>query len=218
MTVHIHALSRRHLVKDWFFISASIRFAGFEFNIHRAEDAVPFELYMTARFLNQNAFEFEISHKLGAIRGRLHCIPFDMKWNRPGESDRDPSLPDGDHLLSGTLRAEAEGILAWLVAGAVAYERDKLLPPPEVVNMTRSYFSEQDGLGSWLSLYEHCDPQNGEPAHTLFDTFSTWCEEEGIGNAYKTKSFAQSLQSRNVANKKTAAGRFYGIRLKGDLC
>jgi putative DNA primase/helicase len=99
--------------------------------------------YMTARFMRENSFRFEITHKLwlmtnhrpaldhldDAMRGRLHLIPFDMRWNRPGHPAPDPALPDGDKGLLATLRAEAPGILAWLVRGAVAYSQRGLEPP-----------------------------------------------------------------------------------------
>lgn len=181
--------------------------------------------YMIARFLNQNAFEFDITHKLwlmtnsvptldhldGAVRGRLHIIPFDMKWNRPGESDRNPALPEGDPALTDTLRSEAEGILAWLVAGAVDYANEGLTPPKQVQNMTRTYLNDQDSLGRWLGQYEKCDPKQGATAKTLFDEFHCWCEEEGNDNSYTQKSFGQAIKLHGIASVKREAGMYYGI-------
>jgi putative DNA primase/helicase len=186
--------------------------------------------YMTARFLNQNAFEFEISHKLwlmtnstpsidhldGAIRGRLHFVPFDRKWNRPGESDRNPTLPDGDPLLTSALRGEAEGILAWLVEGARAYVSEGLTPPAEVVNMTRAYFADQDFLGRWLEQYERCDPKQGETATALFDAFGTWCDDEGIDNTYTLKKFGPTIYARGIPQVKRETGMHYGLRRRED--
>lgn len=41
------------------------------------------------------------------MRGRLHLIPFDRIWNRPGHPEPGPALPDGDKDLMDTLRDEA---------------------------------------------------------------------------------------------------------------
>jgi len=187
--------------------------------------------YMTARFLNQNAFEFQTSHKLwlmtnsapaidhldGAIRGRLHFIPFDRKWNRPGESGRDPALPEGDALLTSTLQGEGEGILAWLVAGAVEYDREKLVPPAEVVRMTRDYFNEQDVLAKWLDQCERCDPKQGGTAKELFEVFESWCADEGFDSAYTQKAFCQEMQARGVTKAKRETGMHYGLRALGGF-
>ena len=73
---------------------------------------------MTARRMRENPFTFTISHKAwlltnhtpvldhldDAIKGRLHLAPFDRRWNRPGHTDRNPALPDGDKELAATPR------------------------------------------------------------------------------------------------------------------
>jgi putative DNA primase/helicase len=184
---------------------------------------------MTARFLHQNAFEFSITHKIwlmtnnqptlehldDAIRGRLHLMPFSRKWNRPGVVERDPALPDGDGTLKEQLAAEAEGILAWLVQGALLYQREGLDPPAEVVAFTKEYIAEQDHLGRWLGNFERCTPARGARASELFADFCQWCAREEVESAYKTqKSFSQHLRnSRGVAwDDKPRDGTYYGLR------
>jgi putative DNA primase/helicase len=130
---------------------------------------------MTGRYLYANPITFEPTHKLvlqtnavpsldhldAAIRGRLHLVPFDRRWNRPGEPDANPLLPDGNEHLVDDLRDEGPGVLNWIIRGAVRYAKEKLTPPAEVVNMTRSYFEDQDWFGRWLARYERCDPTKG---------------------------------------------------------
>ena len=67
---------------------------------------------LVARGMRENAVTFDVTHKLfmltnhtpeldqsdDAIRGRLHFIPFDRTWNRPGVPNRNPRLADGDKL------------------------------------------------------------------------------------------------------------------------
>jgi putative DNA primase/helicase len=183
--------------------------------------------FLTARQMRENTFTFEMTHKLllmtnhrpaldhldDAIRGRLHLVPFDRKWNRPGVPERNPALPDGDKGLPDTLRAEAQGVLAWLVRGAVAYAREGLEPPAEVIAMTRQYFREQEPLAQWLDGFEKCEPRDGTKAADLFEAFVVWCDENEHKRWPNTqKGFSSELQRRGVASKKTLEGKFYGLR------
>lgn len=184
--------------------------------------------YMNARFMRENSFRFEITHKLclmtnhrpeldhldDAMRGRLHLIPFDMAWNRPGHPERDPTRPDGDKDLPAKLRAEAAGILAWLVAGAVAYVREGLEPPPEVVRMTRAFFADQDPLGRWIDTMERCEPRGGTAASELLEAFHCWRDDEGeSGGPESMQAFSRALQQRGIARLVTSGSKLYGLRL-----
>jgi phage/plasmid-associated DNA primase len=131
--------------------------------------------------LHESPYTFEITHKLvlmtnhkpkldhmdDAIKGRLHMVPFDMKWNRPGETRPDPLLPSADKGLMQTLKAEYEGVLAWFVAGAVAYAKEGLAPPAEVVAFTKDYIESQDLFARWLHIYESCPAGEGLTAEQL---------------------------------------------------
>ncbi len=182
---------------------------------------------LTARKMRSDPVTFEITHKPflltnvqpkiehldAAIRGRLHIIPFDRRWNRPGESGRDPCLPDGDKTLMASLRDEAEGILAWLVEGAMLYEHEGLTPPREVTARTEEYLLEQDQLGRWLTTLERCAPGAGMRASDLYQQFGQWCAVEGVRADLTTqKAFSQALKRRGVPAKETAEGVRYGLR------
>lgn len=180
--------------------------------------------FMTARLMRENSFRFMVTHKLilmtnhrpgldhmdEAMRGRLHLIPFDRVWNRPGHPERDPALPDGDKGLTAALQAESEGVLAWLVAGAVAYHQSGLEPPAEVLAVTRAYFSEQDDLGRWLEGFTRCDPAEGASASDLHARFGVWTASRGKRPMSLT-AFALTLKRRGVQFKKTPSGIFYGL-------
>jgi putative DNA primase/helicase len=184
--------------------------------------------YLTARGMHENSFRFEITHKLwlmtnhkpaldhmdDAMRGRLHMIPFSMRWNRPGHPERNPLLPDGDKTLPGKLKAEPEGVLSWLISGAVAYLRDGLEPPPEVANMTRSYFQDQDQFAMWSEGYRACPVNEGVRASDLFSAYRDWCVAEGLGVtvAGSQNSFAAKLTGMGVVSRKLDTGRFYGLQ------
>lgn len=183
---------------------------------------------LTARGLHENAFTFEVTHKLAlltnhephldhmdeATRGRFHTIPFDCRWNRPGVPSRDPNLPDGDKHLMQTLLAEGEGILAWIVSGAAAYARDGLEPPPEVTARTLAYFAEQDAFGQWVTTMERCTAKAGTGAAALFASFQAWCFGEGVSDASPStqRAFASRLQAEGIESARVSSGTVWGLR------
>ncbi|MFM0261863.1 DNA primase family protein [Paraburkholderia sediminicola] len=183
-----------------------------------------------ARFLHANPIEFSPTHKHvlltnekpaidhldAAIKGRLHLVPFDRRWNRPDEADRDPSLPDGEKGLAATLRGEAEGVLAWLVEGAVEYLKVGLRAPDEVVLMTRDYFDAQDPIARWLDGYESCDPKDGTRGSVLLEAFNAWCERSARfrGVVENKTAFANRLAKRGVAKSPRKDVAIWGLRAK----
>ena len=189
---------------------------------------------LTARACSQNTFEFEISHKLilqtnykpaldhtdFALRGRLHMIPFNMKWNRPGHPKPDPTLPDGDKDLKDKLWAEAPGILAWLVEGAVLYGTDELKPPREVEDATQEYYAEQDPIGRWLLGYDQCDAKHGGTmAAELIQQFQEWQRMDDDwtgGGSMGSKSFGPALAERGISKHDTKKGARYGVTRKPE--
>ncbi len=182
---------------------------------------------MSARGLHENGVEFEISHKLwlmtnnvptldhldDALRGRLHLIPFSMSWNRPGHSEPDKTLPDGDKDLPAKLNAELEGILAMLIDGARQYHLQGLEPPDEVARMTSDYFKSQDPFRQWLDTQTKCSPKNGRLASVLHQDFQGWCVEEGYMEADKTTqiAFSRKLKSAGIEHQRLEDGNRYGL-------
>ncbi|GAB3647355.1 DNA primase family protein [Ramlibacter alkalitolerans] len=183
---------------------------------------------LTARGLQENAFTFDTTHKLvlltnhephldhldAATRGRLHTIPFDARWNRPGVPDRDPNLPDGDKHLMQRLIAEAEGILLWVVQGAVAYAREGLEPPADVAARTREYFAEQDCFAQWVATMQRCAAKVGTAAAALFTDFQAFCAGEGISSASPgtQRAFAKALQLQGIPSERVSTGTVWGLR------
>lgn len=55
-----------------------------------------------------------------------------------------------DRKLSVRLRAEAVGVLAWIVEGALEYLNFGLAPPPKVLAATAEYRADSDHIGSFI--------------------------------------------------------------------
>jgi putative DNA primase/helicase len=103
----------------------------------------------------ENPIEFPETHKLWmdtnskpviravddqATFNRLHPIPFTVTI--PGE-EIDKSLPR-------KLLAEAEGVLAWAVEGAIEWRLNSLGKPSEVRSANDEWKSENDQLGHFI--------------------------------------------------------------------
>ena len=186
---------------------------------------------MTARGLHENPLTFQITHKLWlmtnhapkldhmdeATKGRLHLIPFDMKWNRPVDVKPDPTFPDAQKDLMDVLAGEREGILLWLIAGAVEYCKTGLAPPPEVVALTRNYLDSQDMLKSWLREYETCQPADGMVAAELFGQYRTFCLGEGeVPTIAGPAQLGKKLKALNYVSQRCRDGVSYGLRKRGE--
>jgi P4 family phage/plasmid primase-like protien len=182
---------------------------------------------ITARGLHENPISFErlfkpvlmTNHRPTletldpAMRGRVHMIPFDRQWNRPGEPMPDPNLPDGDPELEAELRAEMPGILAWLVRGAVLYRAQGLGLCAEVEASTLSYLAEQDPVGKFLSLCTACEARDGMSASELLPCLRAWADESDLPVDHITEELlGKALRRRGVAQHRSKDKRRFALR------
>src|SRR6185312_15586095 len=110
---------------------------------------------------------------------------------------------------------EREGILAWLVEGAVKYLSEGLKPPPEIIEATREYRDEMDSVGPFL---EQCTetmpkPAGDIPPHRvscrgLYDHYVNWCHWEGR-RAWKENTFANAMSQKGFEKNRDNKGRWY---------
>lgn len=136
---------------------------------------------VTARFMRQDFFTYTPQFKLtiagnhkpalknvdDAARRRFNIVPFLHKPERP------------DHQLEHKLKAEAPGILRWIIEGCLDWQRHGLVRPKIVTDATAEYFEAQDTIGRWLA--ERCiiDPSLGEKSGRLLKDLQEWSQENG---------------------------------------
>ena len=174
---------------------------------------------ISARFMRQDFFEYTPqfkpvivgNHKPAirnideAMKRRMHMIPFTVTIP--------PERRDG--RLTEKLLAERDGILAWAVAGCLAWQRDGLKPPACVVSATEEYFEAEDALGRWLD--ERCvrEPNAKSLTAELFTDWKQWAESAGefIG---AQRRFSDLLITRGIEKWRNSMGvrGFKGIGLK----
>jgi putative DNA primase/helicase len=134
---------------------------------------------LKARGMRENFAAFAPTHKLVVCANelprvrdtspgfwrRLRVVPFDVAFE--GREDRD---------LSRALRAEAPGILRWLVDGCLAWQRAGLGEPQTVRAATADYRSGEDVVGCWLA---DCARTERASAAALYGAFKPWAVEHG---------------------------------------
>jgi putative DNA primase/helicase len=134
---------------------------------------------MTARFLYGEFFTFEPVAKFwlacnekpevhdtgeGFWR-RVHMIPFVQTFTGAR----------ADTSLKNRLRAEAPGILRWMVDGCRMWQREGLAPPQMVRDATNEYRQESNQVHRFLN--DRCMVDAGAKAQAgeIFVAFKSWC-------------------------------------------
>ena len=176
---------------------------------------------ITARFMRQDFFTFQPSFKLNiagnhkpglrnvdeAIRRRFNLFPFDVKIPA---ALRNPELPE-------ELKAEWPGILKWMIAGCMEWQRIGLAPPKAVTDATTEYFEAEDALGQWLQ--ECCQTGSNDRA-TSREMFESWSQWTGRTGEYTgtQKRFSQNLIARGFKpTRDNRAAGFAGVSLRNAL-
>lgn len=182
---------------------------------------------ISARFMRREFFEFRPSFLLmlatnakpnfrGQDEGlwrRVKLIPF-TRYFAPNERD---------HRLGDDLAAEAEGILAWAVRGAVEWRAQGLSDPDAIRDATAEYRKTSDSLYGFLPGEYLADPKARPiPALDLFGKFQEYADENNLTELrrWSSRAFYRAVEERGFVRRRGTGGTmlFEGIRkaTKGD--
>lgn len=141
-----------------------------------------------------------------ALWRRVLLIPFESVF----VSDPDPTKPQeriADLDLAEKLKAERPGILAWLVKGCLAWQRDGLNAPGSVLAATQKYKDDEDTIKMFLLDCCAEGPSRIVRAGEFYEAYKKWCEENGEKPG-TNKKFGQYVSERYDGDKDNA-GKFY---------
>lgn len=172
---------------------------------------------VAARFLYAEFFEFRPSFKIwlatnhkpiirgddAAIWRRIKLIPFTVTL-APEKQDKD---------LPAKLLAEAPGILNWMIAGCLEWQRVGLQEPEQVLAATADYRIEMDTVSQFISDECELGPTFSEAASELYRRYQTWCEASGVRYMSKNR-FGRRLTERGIALQEARYSRRLGVQLK----
>lgn len=152
---------------------------------------------------NHRPVVYDDSH---AFWRRVRLIPFLRRFE--GAS--------ADRNLEGQLKAEAPGILRWLVEGCLEWQEQGLEPPAVVNAITQEYRDESDPIADFLE--QSCDlgPTFEVRASELWKAYADWADERKIDHKerLKSKTFYGKVHGK-FNRRKNAIGRSYiGLKLK----
>ena len=145
-----------------------------------------------------------------ALWSRIKVVKFTERFvddpQAPNEHPRDPEIFE-------KLRAEAPGILGWMVRGCIAWQAEGLKPPDDVLAETVSYRADQDLVQPFVN--EMCDvsPVSKERSNILFSAYTEWGEREGRYTCGRNK-FTTWLKSRFDKFHDQKGSFYIGICLK----
>ena len=138
-----------------------------------------------------------------ALKRRIKLIPFD--YVVPPDQ-RDPKLGD-------KLKAEASGILNFMLEGAQMHYRGEIREPAAVREATRNYLHDQDSVSSFLK-----DATLGTPGATvakgaLYDAYQNYCTDEAMAAVSKGE-FGTILKTLGYLDTRSGEERQWkGLRL-----
>jgi len=199
------------------FVTSSETNAGTRLNIQRIK-ALSGEDPMTARYLYKEFETFipqlkmwlfvnhkpEINDDTIATWRRVRLIPFTKTFIKE----------KADNRLGEKLRAEAPGILAWLVRGCLEWQKNGLVPVPECIRQaTGGYMKESDPIITFLG--ECCIEGEDQEvrAGQLYNAFREWMKGERRIPSQVVFGHRMSLK---FGKKEKASGYYYpGIALRG---
>lgn len=197
---------------------------------------------LKARYMRQDFFEFNPTHKLQlltnhkpSVKGqdegiwrRVLLVPYLARFGGQEEVDARRATHLRDTTIAENLKRELEGVLAWIVKGAVAWYRDGLNPPDTVLSASASYKSEQDRVAQFVD--ECCElvddeewaPVTGEFGG-IYPAYHQWCKDGGIHALSKQRlidelervvpNYRKEQVRKQVNGKRRKVLAIYGIRV-----
>jgi putative DNA primase/helicase len=172
---------------------------------------------VTARFMRRDFFtympQFQLqiigNHKprllniTDAIRRRLAMVPFLFK------------PPQVDTELTDKLKAEASGILRWMIEGCLEWQSNGITLPAVVVQANKEYFNQQDIFGRWVDEHLERSQTAEENATKLFEDWSKFAEQ--MNEEARTLTwFGEQMGLLFTKRKSHGLTMYEGVRLKGE--
>jgi putative DNA primase/helicase len=133
----------------------------------------------------------------------------DAYWRRVKLIPFVANISEGDtnKHLEEELRAEAPGILNWLLAGRADWAERGLAPPQAVTDANASYRDEMDPLQRFLVECLQLMPGTHLPSKRIYASYEGWCEENGE-NPLKQRGFGAAMTNKGY-RRFHSNGTFY---------
>ena len=149
-----------------------------------------------------------------------------LKWPLSFVDDpQEPYERQADKNLDEKLHAEAKGVLARMVKGAMEYLSGGLKVPDKVREWTREQRASWDDVGLFMADWCELEPHQDNPdiykwsiaATDLHEAFCLWyAKNRDKRFSVSAKKFAEMLNKKNIPSKRSNGTKRLGIRLNAD--
>lgn len=174
---------------------------------------------LSARFMNQNFFDFKPTHTLFMAVNHLPAVKSggDGFWRRLRKIDFRVTIPQEkrrENLANLIIEEEGHGVLQWMIEGAVRVTAAGFNEPESVRLSTLEYRHEEDHIAKFIDE-RIVVAANGTVTKTaIFNAYRDWCIDNGERN------ITQNALNREIKNRLNAvesgargAQMFSGIEL-----
>ncbi len=166
-------------------------------------------------FLLSN-FKLRADTEDNAFWNRTVYIPFSVRFVK---DPKNPNERKADPYLDEALKAEASGILAWLVRGFLEWQKNGLGIPPKVLEESKRTRDDLDHFGNFIE--ECCFKKEGDEiglgSSELYHFFDKWYRKN-IGNfPPKIKKFGTYMKAHYESKKSSGVTRYYGLAIDYEV-
>jgi putative DNA primase/helicase len=178
---------------------------------------------ISARFLHHEFFEFRPQMKLWLAANHAPRVRSDddAMWRRIVRIPFEHVIPEEkrDPGLKSRLRSSSEvrrAVLAWLVRGCLAWQREGLSVPPVVRGATTAYREEMNPLQEFIA--DRCVLDQGAVSSSavLWSDYQAWAKDSGERWPLNRRQFGEALRACGFKDGKRGQHRtWHGLRLAG---
>ena len=144
---------------------------------------------------------------------RVVLIPFELSFV---DEPKEPHERKADTRLLEKLKTEAPGILAWLVRGCLAWQKQGLKPPECVKAATQAYREDEDQIQQFIDSRCFIGDGLSTRAGEMFNEYKLWAEDAGYESVNGT-IFGTSIKKRFVASKNAKGIAYQGVCLSWQV-
>lgn len=176
---------------------------------------------MTARFLNENSFEFKPQFKLFIntnhlpkandvtifSSGRVKVLPFNRHFS-PEEQDK---------TLKKRLEKELSGVLNWCLDGLWLMRETGFEPPESVQSATEKYQHDSDKLTRFVEEMLEFDSEGEVRTEDVYREYRDWCQRNGqFADGYP--AFKQGMEGYAQIRRKRPKGAGRSVNATAMMC
>jgi P4 family phage/plasmid primase-like protien len=174
---------------------------------------------LSARFMNQNFFDFKPTHTLFLAVNHLPAVKSggDGFWRRLRKIDFNITIPSEkrrENFAQLMVDKEGAGILQWIIDGAVRVTTQGFNEPESIRLATLTYRHEEDHIAKFIDERLILAANGTATKTSVFNAYRDWCVDNGE-KFITQNAIAREIRSRLNVGETDAAGirMFTGVEL-----